>query len=97
MADIETTHNEAANRYEARVDGRFAGFAEYVPDGDDLVFTHTEVEDEFGGRGVASAIATYALDDVRSQGGLGVHPQCSFIRRFIEKNPEYTDLVAGHS
>ena len=96
MSDIETRDNTEQSRYEAWLDGRLAGFAEYDLQGQDtIVFTHTEVGDEFEGRGVGSALARGALDDVRGAGQRQVVAQCSFIRGWIEKHPEYADLTRG--
>jgi hypothetical protein len=56
------------------------------------VFTHTVVLPAFEGRGVGSALARGALDDVRASGRTLV-AQCPFIRGYIERQPEYADLV----
>lgn len=92
---VELTLNEAESRYEAHVDGELAGFAEYVLDGERIVFTHTEVEDQCEGEGIGSTLARFALDDVRARGGLRVVPRCPFIRAWIDRHPEYGDLVKG--
>ena len=92
---VETTRNDAESRYEAHVDGELAGFAEYVLDGDRIVFTHTEVEDQCEGEGIGSTLARFALDDVRGRGGLRVVPRCPFIRAWIGKHPDYQDLLYG--
>ncbi|WP_018655345.1 GNAT family N-acetyltransferase [Actinomadura flavalba] len=89
----EITDNPAENRYEIREDGVLAGFAEYRAEPDTLVFTHTEVDGAFEGKGVGGALARGALDDVRSR-GLKVRPLCPFIRSWIEKHPDYRGLVA---
>ena len=92
---VELTLNEAESRYEAHVDGELAGFAEYVLDGERIVFTHTEVEDQCEGEGIGSTLARFALDDVRARGGLRVVPRCPFIRAWIDRHPEYGELVQG--
>jgi predicted GNAT family acetyltransferase len=92
---VEITLNEAEQRYEARVDGELAGLAAFQRDGDRIVFTHTEVDDRFEGQGIGSQLARHALDDVRARGDLRVVPRCPFIRSWIEKHPEYADLVDG--
>jgi uncharacterized protein len=79
-------------RYEAFEDGSLAGFAEYRDQGDVRIFTHTEVFPAFEGRGIGSALARGALDDVRASGRTLV-AQCPFIRGYIEHHPEYADLV----
>lgn len=95
MTDVVTSHNPAASRYEARIDGELAGFAEYQMTDKLVVFTHTEVGDAYEGRGIGSALARYALDAVRAEGRHQVLPLCPFIKAWIGKHPDYTDLVYG--
>ena len=95
MTDVTTQHNEAERRYEAYVGGALAGFAEYRREGEDrIVFTHTEVDDAFEGHGVGSVLVREALDDVRRDGDRSVVPLCPFVKEWIERHPEYEDLVA---
>lgn len=91
--EIEIVDAKDEGRYEARIDGELAGFLEYVVDGDVVTMPHTEVDPRFEGRGVGSALASSALDSVRGVGGRVV-PSCSFIASYIERHPEYADLVA---
>lgn len=91
---IEVRDNPSASRYEAWVDGRLAGFAEYRPATGRLVFVHTEVGAAFSGRGIGQRLAAGALDDVRAR-GLRVTPVCRFIAAYIRAHPEYGDLVVG--
>ena len=93
MADVETRNNEAEHRYEAYVDGELAGEAYYERDDKRIVFTHTEVDDRFEGQGVGSALARFALDDVRAQGTHRVVPRCPFIKGWIDRHPDYQDLL----
>ncbi|GAA3951643.1 GNAT family N-acetyltransferase [Actinomadura viridis] len=89
----EISDNPGASRYEVRVDGSLAGFAEYRTRPGKIVFTHTEVDGAYEGQGVGSALARGALDDVRAK-GLAVVPLCPFIKGWIDKHPDYQDLVA---
>ena len=82
------------SRYEVTVDGQLAGHADYHDDGDVRVFVHTEVEDAYEGHGVGSALARAALDDVRAA-GRSLVPRCPFIRAYIERHPDYADLVSS--
>jgi uncharacterized protein len=92
---MEPTVSDApdANRYEIREGGQLLGFADYERRGDTVVFTHTEVDQDSGRSGLGSTLVRGALDDVRSNGG-SVVAECSFVRGYIEKHPEYGDLVA---
>lgn len=92
MSQIEVKDNPAENRYEVTVDAKPAGFAAYRPGEGMLVFTHTEVDDAYEGQGVGSKLVRAALDDVRAR-GTKVKAQCPFVRAFIQRHPEYADLL----
>ena len=90
---IEVRDNEVENRYEAWLDGELAGIAVYGLGSVSIVFLHTEVFPQFEGKGIGGALARAALDDVRAQGERDVIPLCPFIKGWIEKHPDYQDLV----
>ncbi|NHC25110.1 N-acetyltransferase [Nocardioides sp. IC4_145] len=90
----QVRNDEGEQRWVAELDGQVAGYAEYTRDGGTVTFTHTVVDEAFEGRGVGSALARTALDDVRDQGGSKVVAQCSFIAGWIDKHPDYQDLLA---
>ncbi|WP_444960536.1 GNAT family N-acetyltransferase [Nocardiopsis sp. M1B1] len=79
-------------RYEIRVDGEVAGFAEYILTGDMVTFTHTEIDPAHEGRGLGGTLVRGALDDVRPR-GLAVLPLCPFVKGWIQRHPDYADLV----
>jgi predicted GNAT family acetyltransferase len=89
----EVTDNAAESRYEITVDGERAGFAQYRLRPGEIVFTHTEVGEAYEGKGIGSALARGALDDARAK-GLAVVPLCPFIKGWIDKHPDYADIVA---
>jgi uncharacterized protein len=92
MANDKVKHNEAAHRFELDVNGLTA-LADYRRDGTTLTFTHTEVPVEFREHGIGSKLVRGALDYVRAAKERVV-PQCPFVARFINDNPEYQDLLA---
>ncbi|MFI2706492.1 GNAT family N-acetyltransferase [Nocardioides sp. CER28] len=93
MSDVEVRDNPAAERYEAWLDGELAGIAVYEQRDGAIVFVHTEVDGKYGGRGIGSALARGALDDVRAKGDRDVVAKCPFIKGWIEKHPDYQDLL----
>ncbi|PRY54030.1 hypothetical protein BCF74_12644 [Knoellia remsis] len=95
MADVTVTNNTDENRYEARLGDELAGVAEYQLTDELIVFTHTEVEPKFEGKGIGSALAQFALDDVRDAGTRKVLPLCPFIKAWIGRHPDYIPLVYG--
>ncbi|GGM52719.1 N-acetyltransferase [Micromonospora sonchi] len=84
--------NPSAGRFEIMVDGQVAGFAEYRRRNGTISFTHTLIESNFEGRDLGSKLARGALDAVREEGS-GVLPFCPFIRGYIQRHPDYLDLV----
>lgn len=84
--------NADDGRYDIVVDGEVAGFTLVSVQDDVATFPHTEIASEFEGHGLASELIRGALDDVRGK-GLRVIATCPFVRAFIEKHPEYQDLL----
>ena len=92
-SQVEVIRNDEKQQYEGYVDGEFVGYATFTDTGDAIELPHTVVPEKFGGRGYASAIVRFALDDVRAQNRL-VQPTCPYVDAWIGKHPEYADLVA---
>lgn len=80
------------SRYEVWLDGLEVGFARYVRRGNRTYFVHTEIEPAHEGAGLGSALAAGALDAERDRGE-PIIPLCPFIRQYIDRHPEYADLV----
>ena len=89
---VRVVDNADEHRFEAEVGGDLA-IASYRLEGDTIYFTHTEVPDALEGKGVGSALARGALDQVRGR-GLRVVPLCSFMKTYIERHAEYQNLVS---
>lgn len=86
------THDTAAARYLITVDGRDAGYANYIQGDGVRDFHHTVIDPEFRGQGLSKPLIQAALDDTRAAGDK-VRPLCSAVAGFIEKHPEYRDLI----
>lgn len=83
--------NTALHRFELDADGHIA-FSEYRRGDGVLTIMHTEVPKELGGRGIGSALIRGVLDAARTE-GLKVKPLCPFAKAYIERHPEYADLL----
>jgi hypothetical protein len=57
-----------------------------------VVLVHTEVPPALEGRGYASRLARTALDFARAH-SLHVVPQCPFVKTYIQRHPDYDELV----
>jgi uncharacterized protein len=84
--------NPAASRFEVYLDDTLAGFAAYVRGEGEIVFTHTEIDPAFEGRGLGSRLAAGALDGVRGR-GVKVVARCPFVASYIARHQEYADLL----
>lgn len=84
--------NPTGRRFELPAEGHLAE-AHYRLTPGVITFTHTEVPKALSGRGIGSLLARGALDAARAR-GLKVVPQCPFIAAYIDKNPEFKDLLA---
>ena len=96
VQDISINNQTSRRRYELAVGGTLAAVAEYRPRGGSIEFVHTEVMPQYEGKGLAQQLARHALDDVRNQGRKAV-ASCSYIAGYIERHPQYQDLVEQDS
>ncbi|HEX7827813.1 GNAT family N-acetyltransferase [Mycolicibacterium llatzerense] len=87
-----TTVTAEAGRFTIAVDGRTVGLIDYLDQGGRRIFPHTEVQPEYGGRGLATILVAEALDATRAA-GLRIVPECSMVSGYIAKHPEYAPLV----
>jgi predicted GNAT family acetyltransferase len=94
---ISVVKNNELNRFEIYFDGEPAGFVEFKVSNQKISYTHTEIDPEFGGKGLGSQLIKEALDEALEQ-NLEVAPYCSFVSAYIKKNSEkYLDLVPKSS
>jgi predicted GNAT family acetyltransferase len=84
-------HDTVTSRFEIDT-GNATALIEYVRAGGRVTFIHTFVPPELRGKGLAEQLVRAALDWARGE-KLKVVPQCSYTARFIERHPEYADLL----
>jgi predicted GNAT family acetyltransferase len=87
----EVRDNAAERRFELKTDAGTA-FIAYHLEGDAISLDHTEVPSALEGRGAGSTLVrgTFALLRTRGQ---KMVPRCSFIAAYVQRHPEYHDLV----
>src|SRR4051794_41602969 len=91
-ATVEVRKDETTRLYEALIDGRVVGDLAYETTGGRVSLTHSYVDEDQRHRGVASAMARYALEDL-SQSQTKVVIYCGFVADYVEDHPEWKDAV----
>ena len=86
MPHLPVTHNAAAARFEAVVDGLLCVVA-YRRSPGVVDFHHTGVPPALEGRGIAAALVHQALTWAAAE-GLAVRPSCSYVRVYLQRHPE---------
>ena len=89
---VTVIRNEDRRRYEAAAETAVAGFVDYQETSELVVLTHTEVVASFESRGVGSALARAALDDVRER-RLKALVICPFILSWLRHHQEYLHVL----
>lgn len=84
--------NASMSRYEMTLEGGTA-FIDYTVAGNVRTLTHAEVPVALRGGGVAGRLTSGALDLARTQ-GVKVIPRCPYVVTFIDRHPQYQDLLA---
>lgn len=91
-ARVEVRDDAGESAYLISVDGAPVGRAEYRTIEDRRVFTHTEVDEEFSGMGLANRLVNFALEDMKERDS-SIVPLCPFFAAYIRRHPEYDALV----
>jgi predicted GNAT family acetyltransferase len=90
--DTKVTNNRLARRFEICVANALAVLDYEMEDGT-LILLHTGVPAALEGQGIGGKLVKAALEEARAQ-GLKIDPQCSFVRGYIERHPEYASFLA---
>ncbi|MDR2508890.1 MAG: N-acetyltransferase [Candidatus Ancillula sp.] len=89
---LEIVRDDEEDQFVALMDGTPIGEIMYMPRKGYLDIYHTGVAEEFEGMGLASVMAHATLDFIR-ESGLKIWVRCPYLSRYIEKHPEYKDLI----
>jgi uncharacterized protein len=85
-----TTVTAEPDQYAIAVEGKNVGKAEFLDRGEKRVFTHTEVDKDYEGRGLATILIGQALKETRDA-GLRIVAECPMVAAYIAKHDEYQD------
>jgi len=88
---LSVSHNQAAQCFEAIVDGHRC-VVDYILRDGVITITHTGVPDAVGGRGIAAELTKFVLEAV-AQAGWTLVPACSYTAAYVRRHPEYGTLL----
>ena len=88
----ETSVGQEDGRFTISVEGQRVGFAEFADRDGQRVFFHTEVDEEFEGRGLATILVGDALNATKDA-GLRIVPVCELVAGYVDKHSEFADVT----
>ena len=86
------THNPAQQRFEWLEDGILC-VLDYRLSGKLMTIVHTGVPEAVGGQGIAADLTQAALDTASAH-GWKVRPVCSYAAAYLQRHPQYQELMA---
>ena len=87
-ATVTVERSDSREAFEIRdADGAVAGHAHFREFGGERIFHHTVVDEEFGGRGLGTALVRGAVEATRNE-GVTIVPVCSMVEGFLGKNAD---------
>jgi predicted GNAT family acetyltransferase len=89
---VSVADHPEAKRYELAIEGERVGFVTYRLDPEVITFLDAEVNPAHEREGWGSRLVAGALDDARAR-GLKVRPVCPFVAAYIERHPDYRELL----
>jgi predicted GNAT family acetyltransferase len=92
QAHGEVQHDPTRPGFTLTVDGH-RSVADYLLRGNVMHLVHTEVHPTLQGQGVAARLVKAALAHARAE-GWRVNPVCSYVRSYMRRHPETSDLLA---
>ncbi|MBS3744076.1 MAG: N-acetyltransferase [Wenzhouxiangellaceae bacterium] len=90
--EYDIAHNPAENRFQTEVDRQLC-VLDYTLDDGVISMHRVYVPPPVEGRGIAGAITRHALDYSREK-HWKVIPRCPYVAAWIERHPDYQELVA---
>lgn len=80
------------DRFIIAVDGKTVGHLAFANHDEQRVFYHTEVDEAYGGRGLATIGIAEALAATKAK-GLRIVPVCPTVAAYTKKHAEFDDMV----
>lgn len=93
MIEVKQNNDEKHGSFEALIDGKKAGLMTYTWAGEErFIIDHTEVEEEFSGKGVGKEMLMKAVEFAR-ENSKKIIPLCPFAKATFQKNEDLQDVL----
>lgn len=89
--ELQITDNADELKFETKLNDKLA-FIAYRWEHGKLALMHTEVPEEFEGKGIASSLAKFAFEQAKQQ-QRQVLVFCPYISAWLNRHPEYREQV----
>jgi quercetin 2,3-dioxygenase len=80
------------DQFTVAVDGKPLGLTAFVKHGDQRVFYHTEIDEAYGGRGLATLLIKQALTMTRRE-GKRIVAVCPMVAAYVAKHHDFDDIL----
>lgn len=90
---LQINHDKERHRFTAEVEGKISELKYTTsPDGKTLNYQHTFVPPELRGRRIAEQIVKEAMEYAKNN-NYKVIPSCPYVHAYVERHPEYREVV----
>lgn len=80
------------DRYTIAVDGKRVGLTAFIDHDSQRIFYHTEIDEAYGGRGLATILIKEALTMTRGA-GQRIVAVCPMVKAYVEKHHDFDDIL----
>ncbi len=95
MTEIIQNNGEKFGEFNANYDGENAGLLQYEwKDDNTFNIVHTEVDENFGGKGIGKHLVSAAVDYARKE-GKKMEATCTFAHSVLEKDASVKDVFTA--
>ncbi len=92
MNEIRIEYSEKTNQSLAFDNDKIIGHCDYQIKEGKWYITHTMVNSEYGGRGIAKQLVKEVIKQARSR-NIKIVPICSYVQKMMLDNDEYKDVL----
>lgn len=95
MSDYKLIDNKIARRYEFHI-GEYRPAIDYEKsDDNEILLTRTSVPAPLQGQGIGTKLVEKTLEHLKEK-GMTVIPLCEFVLAYIQKHPEWYNIVGNY-